>query len=155
MLTIISCLVGAGLLFRQMTMETALTEAAVKCWSGERALPCTLGGCTLPLLSGLRYLCPSRKQQTSAGAGLQSNTRHNPGDREGVMVCSLLSDAQPQPTCRASFECLGYVSGILGWGVDSLSSSSFSLSRQSLMLYMEGKALLTFRAACLRCGWNL
>lgn len=23
------------------------------------------------------------------------------------------------------------------------------------MLYVGGKALLTFRAACLRCGWNL
>jgi len=44
MLTIISCLVGVGLLFHQMTMETALAADAVKSWSGERALPMLLEG---------------------------------------------------------------------------------------------------------------
>lgn len=71
------------------------------------------------------------------------------------MVCSLLSEAQPQPKCRASFGCLGYVSGALGGEVGSLSSSFFFSPQQSLMLYMGGKALLMLRAACLWCGWNL
>lgn len=158
MITVISCLLGAELLFHQMTMETALKEPAVKSWRRERALPYTPVRCILPSFSGLRYLCPSLKPQKRLQRD-RTNLRqyrftkqHQAQPGEQGRADGLLSpqQLQPQPSCRASFGCLSCVSGVLGGEVGCLSSSLF-FSLQSLMLYMGGKALFAFRAASLRC----
>lgn len=158
----ISCLVEAGLLFHEMTMETALTEVQWKAGVGRKIFPVFLEDESCLLFQSrdisVHYKCHRKgSEEAEDKPQLVQDSKATPDTAPGTgkdwCFAPHSATCSPSPCAETALGvCVRLVEfSVERWVVWAL----LFLSRQTLMLYVVEKALLTFRAAHLRCGWNL